>query len=171
MLLIQMHRDGRSLFSRLIRWFSRSEYHHVSVWHWNAHDPEGGTVIEAVEGHGVRWQPATAYRAKREAGTIRLYAFREPLTGMETQVFWAALVAELGRGYDWRGVLRFVSRRRKDGHPEKWFCSELVAAAAAAAGRPLFSSKPAWQVMPSDIPQSLALVPCDDPTSVLEEAT
>lgn len=163
MLLIQMHTNGPSLFSRLIRWFSRSPYHHVSVWAWHPTHPEGGVVIEAMEGHGVRSQPASACRADRAAGRIRLYTFQTPLTAEETQVLWTALVAELGRPYDWLGVFRFISRRRKDGHPDKWFCSELVAAACAAAGRPLFQQKPAWHVLPADIPHSLALVRASDP--------
>lgn len=167
MLVIQMH-TGTGLFSRLIRWFSRSDYSHVSLWFWNPSNTYGGVVYEAMEGHGVRALPATAYRAAREAGQIRLYTLREPLTPDEAVQVVLALEAEIGAGYDWLGVLRFVSRRRKDGHPKKWFCSELVTYALAKAGRPLFHTKAAWQVMPGDVPQSLAVIPTDDPERAME---
>jgi uncharacterized protein YycO len=163
MLLIQLHTGGTGLFARLIRWFSRSDVHHVSLWRWDATDVRGGEIVEAMEGYGVRRLPADAYAAARAAGRIRCLSFREPLSPAETATLWAAASAEIGRGYDWLGVIRFVSRRRQDGHPQKWFCSELVAAACTAAGRPLFHAKPAWQVLPADLAYSLALVPTDAP--------
>ena len=166
MVLIQMHTGGGALFSRVIRWFSRSDYSHVSLWFYDATHPQGGYVIEAIEGKGVRVLPAEYYREARRSGRIRLYAHRDTLTPAQVERMWTAVSAERGKGYDWLGVVRFVTRRRKNGAADKWFCSELAAYGFEQAEAPLFRDKPSWQVMPGDIPQSLAVVPCDDPEAV-----
>lgn len=162
MLILQLHK-GTGLFSRVIRWFSRSDYSHVSLWFWDARDAHGGLVFEAIEGHGVRVLPADHYRQARTAGRIVCYTLREPMDVTETMAAWHAANAEVGAHYDWLGVFRFVTRRRKNGHPDKWFCSELAAYALERAGRPLFNDKASWQVMPGDIPHSLAVVRTDNP--------
>lgn len=161
MLVIQMHKGG-GLFSRLIRWFTRAEYSHVSAWFWDANDPHGGFVIEAMEGEGVRTFPADHHRAAREAGTINCYALRTPLTTDEQGRLHALMERELGKGYDWLGVIRFVSRRRHKGADNKWFCSEIVAYAFEEIGRPL-SNRPSWQMTPGDVAASTELVRTDNP--------
>jgi uncharacterized protein YycO len=158
---VQMHRGG-GLFSRAIRWFTRSRYSHVSVWFWDAHDPHGGTVWEAIEGTGVRVVPADGYRAARQDGRIRLYALREPLTAWQQRELHLVFAREEGAKYDWLGVFRFVSRRRH-AHNSRWFCSELVAHAFHAIGRPLLERTEAWEVQPGDIPRSPVLIAADDP--------
>ena len=161
MVLIQMHK-GTSLVSRLIRWFSRSTYSHVSLWFVDLTDPRGGFVLESIEPNGVRHVPAIWYREARRDGRITLYAFREPLTVEERIRMESFIRREMGQPYDWAGVFRFVTRRRP-AHDEKWFCSELVAHAAAHAWRPLFVNTEPWEVQPGDIPRSPLLVRASDP--------
>jgi uncharacterized protein YycO len=161
MVLIQMHK-GTSLFSRLIRWFSRSTYSHVSVWFVDLTDPHGGTVIESIEPNGVREVPADWYRAARGDGRITLYAYRHPMNTWEQHAMAACMRKEIGAAYDWAGVFRFVTRRRH-AHDDRWFCSEIAAHASAAAGRPLFEQTEPWEVQPGDIPRSPVLVRASDP--------
>jgi hypothetical protein len=161
MVLIQMHR-GTSLFSRIIRWFSRAPYSHVSVWFVDLTDADGGVVLEAIEGEGVRSVPAPAYREARQMGRIDLFALRHPLTADERAALWGVWHAELGAAYDWLGVFRFVTRRRH-AHDAKWFCSEFVAWGLEQIGRPLFAGTEPWEVKPGDVPRSPTLVRTSDP--------
>jgi uncharacterized protein YycO len=161
MVFVQMHRGG-GLFSRLIRWFTRAGYSHVSLWFWDAADPHGGAVVEAMEGKGVREIPADWYREARGDGRITVYTMREPLTLVECEALLSAVRAEVGAKYDWLGVFRFVTRRRH-AHNDKWFCSELVAWGFAQIGRPLFDRTEAWEVKPGDIPRSPHLIPTGPP--------
>jgi uncharacterized protein YycO len=161
MVLIQMH-TGTTIFSRLIRWFSRSHYSHVSVWFVDLTDPHGGVVLESLEPAGVREIPADGYRAARQAGRIALYTYRDPLTPDERARFLDFMREQLGSPYDWAGVFRFITRRRH-AHDEAWFCSEIVAHASLAAGRPLLMQTEPWEVKPADIPRSPLLVRASDP--------
>lgn len=154
--IIQCH-AGRSFFSRLIAWFSRSSISHISVWF---HDPTSSTrgyVLEAVEGAGVREIPATGYQEARLSGKISLYRYRDPFTVEEAVELLEAMRKEVGQKYDWLGVFSFVTRRRH-AHDEKWFCSEFLAYFSQEFGRPLFENTEAWEVKPADVPRSLALV-------------
>lgn len=53
-----------------------------------------------------------------------------------------------GQGYDWIGVLRFVSRRLVPPAEERWFCSEVAHAASREAKRSLFARTEDWEVSP-----------------------
>jgi uncharacterized protein YycO len=161
MVLIQMH-TGTSLFSRLIRWFSRSKYSHVSVWFVDLTVSYGGYVIESLEPKGVRVCPAHLYREARRDGRITLYAPRTPLSQAERDAMERAMREQMDKPYDWTGVFRFLTRKRH-AQDETWFCSELVAYAFTKAGRPLFEQTEWWEVTPGDIPRSLALVRASDP--------
>lgn len=56
---------------------------------------------------------------------------------------------QAGKGYDWAGALG-VGFRRDWQRPDLWFCSELVAAACAHGGKPLFHAD-AGRVSPWDL--------------------
>jgi uncharacterized protein YycO len=57
------------------------------------------------------------------------------------------LVKQVGRKYDYLGVLGFVFRAPSLHRRKKWFCSELVAEAYAYAAYPLLRS-PSYKVYP-----------------------
>jgi len=52
-----------------------------------------------------------------------------------------AIAEHSGEPYDWRGICRFLSRRR---HAEngKWFCSEIIAEHVTEAGIELMQTPP-----------------------------
>lgn len=56
------------------------------------------------------------------------------------------LDAQLGAGYDWFGILRFLPRWRKSN--DRWFCSELVFEALRRSGITLLRGIPATKVTP-----------------------
>ena len=128
---------GKSLISKLIRWQTRSQYSHVSVeidgqnyeaWHI------GGVVRRSWnEGH----TSGTQVDVLRPVNTVNVVRMRH------------FLEQQIGKGYDYKGVLRFLSRRdeRLD---NRWFCSELVAQAFIEGMCVLQNMRPSY-LTPRDI--------------------
>jgi hypothetical protein len=106
---------GGDPIAAIVKWQSRSEYSHAALL-----IPGTTTVIESYPFYGVRKRELTAKDWER------VHAFAVP--GMTVRQWNDARTyaeLQLGKGYDWRNVLRFVSRlpaREND----RWFCSELV---------------------------------------------
>jgi hypothetical protein len=61
---------------------------------------------------------------------IDIYYIDAPIDTSAARQF---LEAQRGKPYDFRGIMGFVTRRNS-AHPDRWFCSELVFAAARAGG-------------------------------------
>lgn len=59
--------------------------------------------------------------------------------------FQRRLIEQLGKPYDWGGIVKFVFRRDWS-NPNKWFCSEYVAHASG-----IFNPKFTDRVSPQDI--------------------
>ena len=89
----------------------------------------GDTVIEAVEGVGVRRVPTAARLAKGRWTVV-------PVVWGATVPALAFAESEMGQRYDWWGVLAswWAGRNGGNGHRDKWFCSEFAAAVLTAAG-------------------------------------
>lgn len=139
---------GKSLMSRAIMWLNWSDYSHAALI------TSRGTVIEAW-GEGffkgqVREVPFILSQHKPNTG-VDIF---EPIGIEEWQCAIVETMArsQVGKPYDWRGVFRFLSRSTPsvDG---AWFCSELVAAAFAAAKFPLLNRVP-QKIFPGLIPAS-----------------
>lgn len=127
---------GKGLISSLIRWQTRGQYSHVGV------QMPDGSVIEAWHVGGVRWNAGLG--TAHDEGTEVDVFLVEHLTKVETMRVLDFLKSKLGRGYDFRSVARFLSRRNESNEDrDRWFCSELVAAAFASAGVRLLSAPPA----------------------------
>ena len=108
---------GKSFISRAIRWQTRGVYSHVAVmlsereiveaWH----NPAEVRVIGSLsEGH-TRGTPVDIFEI--DIDSQQCLAVRD------------FLLDQVGKPYDFAGVLRFLSRREKN-NPDKWFCSELA---------------------------------------------
>lgn len=146
MLRIGLHRsDG--LMSKLIKWQTRSQYSHASLV-----EPDG-TVLESIQGKGVVRGRNVRY-VKEQVDLFEVVA----VASMHEKAHAFAL-AQLGKGYDWTMVARFLSRRSANrASSGKWFCSELVFAAFAQAGLPLLRDTEAWEVSPELLSKSPYLV-------------
>lgn len=128
---------GKSFISRLIRWFTWSEYSHAA---WVCRD---GSVFEAWSG-GVRH--AASLAEAHDAGTpVDLFVL--DLTDDQRRDAEAFLLAQVGMKYDWLGLCGFLTRRAMDEH-DAWFCSELVTAGLNAAGVYPLLRVPACKVPP-----------------------
>jgi hypothetical protein len=125
---------GRGILSSLIRWQTRSAYSHAAIHLGD------GAIIESWQGAGVRrtWL--------RDWSNVTQFGVRG-MTGAQWRRAIDFAEAEIGAGYDYLGVVRFVSRRRLPLN-ERWFCSELVFAALEAAGVRLLERTEAAEVSP-----------------------
>lgn len=103
---------------------------------------DGEEVIEAAAFGGVRARPLSDMLAQATKAAMIV------LPGDPEKVI-AAARSQIGKPYDWSGVLGFGFRRRWQ-DDDAWFCSELVAWAFAKAGSPLFREH-AWRITPRDI--------------------
>ena len=63
----------------------------------------------------------------------------------------AAARSQLGKGYDYFGLLGILARQRNWQSTEDWFCSELVAWAFAEAGYPLFRVELGSRIVPQHL--------------------
>jgi hypothetical protein len=139
---------GRGLLSSIIRVFTRSTYSHAGlVFRYHDHV----YCLEAV-GVGVRLSPVSLLLEHYPDG---IYFFG---LGAEEPVREAALgfgFRQLCRPYDVLGLVWFAlalifGRRRPEGSDQRWFCSELVAAAYRMAGLPLTGGLPCY-ASPADL--------------------
>ena len=128
---------GRSIISGLIRWQTRSQYSHAAVA-WGK-----DLILEAVEGQGVIQRKILPIDETADVYRVNHYMREHE---------WAAALkfgqTQIGKGYDYRAVLRFVSRRAADEN-DKWFCSELVFAMLQAGEVSLLSRIEAANVSPA----------------------
>jgi uncharacterized protein YycO len=128
---------GRGLVSAAIRWQTREQdWSHAALL---ANDDE---VIEAWQGDGVR--------RKRMADWADTLTCEVPTTPEEDARITGFAESKLGCGYDYRSVLRFVTRRRPS-EDDRWFCSELVFAAFLEGGIVLLDNIVAAAVSPAHL--------------------
>lgn len=118
----------------------------IATWsHWShvaSIMEDGVSVIDATMLHGVSHRPIEE-AIQDSDHEIREYECVEP------EKFYAFLRAQLGKGYDFPGVFG-IGLHRDWQEADKWFCSELVAAALDAGGSPRFSEDK-WRVTPQNL--------------------
>lgn len=127
----------RKPFSGLIRMATWSRWSHVALV-TEAH------VIEAVALGGVR-QVATAYAIQHTSDYCLV-----DLPVRNAQAIIDAARSQIGKPYDWTAVagLGFHRDWQEEG---SWFCSELIAWAAAQAGEPWFRQEALHRVTPQHL--------------------
>ena len=130
---------GISWQSHVIRWYTRSAYSHVAWIDTN------GACYEAWKG---KVRKAASLFVHHTPGTVvDLFDVGGMFSDRIRQVREFHAV-QVGKPYDWLGILRMVTRRPfSTDDQRKWFCSELVHAAHAAAGLCL-QVMPPWKVTP-----------------------
>ncbi len=134
--------QGRSLLSRSIKFRTWRDYSHAAL---EIHADE---IIDAWK-RGVR--VIETPHEGHDPETI-IHAFRvPPLTDEQRMAIKYFAREQVGRPYDYRGVLRFISRRDPRRQNKKWFCSELVFEAFLRAGIELLARVPSHRVSPGDL--------------------
>lgn len=126
-------RSGK-IGSRLLRLILGSRWSHCGIV-----TPDG-TVIEA-QMRGVIERPLAGMLAESERHEFIDVPCPNPAAVI------AAARSQLGKPYDWLGLLGYGLRSSRVQAAERWFCSELVAWAFAYSGYPLMRSS-AWRISP-----------------------
>ena len=138
---------GQGRGSKLIQWWTRSKFSHVSFVFYMHGEPQ---EIEAIQGKGV-----IAHKPNK-ACQKTFVDYAVPLT--ETQIIDAHILAMslVGARYDWQGVWSFLLRRKK--HTlDKFFCSEMVAYVLLKVGYGL-SRRPPYKESPESVMESFRLI-------------
>lgn len=139
---------GGDPISWLVKVQTRSQYSHAAILLEN-----GRSCVESYPGSGVRIRQLTDADFER----IDIYDVK----GMTDEMWRTAInfsLEQLDKGYDWRSVLRFVSKVPSSDN-SRWFCSELVFKAIAVAGVRLLDRVPSAEVSPAMINLSPLLIP------------
>jgi hypothetical protein len=141
---------GRSIISRTIQLMQRTGLEGISHI---AIDTEGEGIYEAWHIGGVR--RIESLGCGHTPGTV-VHRWHWPMMdGQERQAI-AFLRAQVGKDYDYLGVIGFLSLRKRDRAQHRWFCSELAVAAGLSCGAPLLVAPP-HHVMPQQVVWSPAL--------------
>jgi uncharacterized protein YycO len=134
---------GVSLVSKIIRTFTWSDISHTSAFMLKRGKMADTEVIEAWVG-GVKKRPW--YEGHAPGTKINLW--KVACTQNQKNRFYKFMENEIGKAYDYRGLVGFVARSGVQ-HETKWFCSELVFAAARYAGIRLLHNIETYKVSPA----------------------
>ncbi|MDD2716867.1 MAG: hypothetical protein PHW04_13320 [Candidatus Wallbacteria bacterium] len=123
--------QGNGLPDLVVRYWPKlrqkpeDRYSHVAVI-------RNAEKIESEPGKGVQlinWNEMTCIC------TADVYEIRD-LTAGESEAGWAWLNTQVGRKYDWQGIIGYASQTFGQ-DPDRWFCSELVEQMSENIGRKL----------------------------------
>lgn len=112
--------SSRLPIALLIRGMTGCKYHHCGVV------LDDNQVVEASALHGVRSVSLESFKHRGEYQIIDI-----PLE--DERAAKTFLINQLGKSYDWTGAFSYPFRKNWQ-NKDKWYCSELVAMAAKAAG-------------------------------------
>lgn len=121
--------------SRLIRWFTWGDFSHVDVV------LEGDYLLGAHFEGGVQIRPPTY--------ATWTACERRVVHGV-TADFLPWLHQQVGKPYDWAAIFGLLWRTDHWQCEDRWFCSELVAAAFTFTGVPVILGEP-WRISPRDL--------------------
>lgn len=116
---------GISLISKLIKYWTRSEYSHVEQC-LNIDTLKG---YGAYEGHKVGY----LYPSYHKKGTP-YDIFELECTDEQYEKFNYFKRMQEGKGYDYKGIMGFVTNKEKMNDINKWYCSEIELYACNYAG-------------------------------------
>lgn len=145
---------GQSLWSRIIRWRSRSEYSHVGIALRTGHPLPELCVIEAIEGHGVRLVPFQVWLdwgCEIDVFSVK-HVHRQQTLGEAVKHLGCQYASPIQFVRSWGLLARRLARwlgRPADTDRQRFFCSELVATALQAGGATLPMSPAA--MTPGDV--------------------
>lgn len=143
--------NTKNTFSWLIRVFTRSEWNHVDIL------VDDDSILGAVTGYTPPWTfnggvKITSLRSRTLSPSTHHYMLLNIDLPDESAALNFAL-DQVGKPYDWTSIFGMVFFRRRWQDPDKWFCSELVAAACVAGGLTP-SQKASYRVTPGDLANS-----------------
>lgn len=129
--LLRFSADNRFL-SWLVRQRTGCEYSHVDFW------LPDGSLLGALPGVGVVKRPVP----KKE---------RSLIYEVDTDSGHLYAMTQVGKPYDWLAIAGLaIPLPRPWQHPDRWYCSEIVATSLLQAGCSVVSTN-SWGVTPRDL--------------------
>lgn len=127
----------KSFFSRLICWYTQSEWSHVEFVTPTGYlgaMPQGGVQIRDFNYTDV---------SAEEFRSIQVF-------NSEADKFWLWAYAQIGKPYDWTAIFGLLLHRnwRNQGH---WFCSEMVTQGFEIAGVKILDTAHINFITPRDV--------------------
>ena len=137
--------QGISFYSRVIKWFQWGNPNtHIFYMYEEELNKEDPVILEAMSGYGVHKDKLSLSHTK---GTpYQIYSLE--VTTEQKAIIEEYLEQQLGKKYDYRGILGFASRKDTD-DSNKLFCSELIYQAFNKAAVKLFRTLRPIQIYPS----------------------
>lgn len=139
------------IFSKAITLRTGGPHSHVEFYLPTDYVVEEGTGIRrhfcfsSYEGDGgVRWKYINI-----EGDWWDRIEFEVAIETVKQVVAWTN--SQVGKAYDWAGIMGFVNPWRKGGDPDRWFCSEICAALAVRLGIVSSIEKRFDKVSPRDL--------------------
>ncbi len=143
---VVLFKNAESFIAKAIRWQTDSKYCHAALLFNDTY------LLESTGERGVEGRYFNKMHEDCDIYDV------ENLTDEEKDRVWDFAVAQRGKGYDFWGVLRFISRSRLPEN-DRWFCSELVFESFRHAQVDLLDRVEPWQVSPGDLAKSPKLNP------------
>jgi hypothetical protein len=106
----------------VIRAVTRSPFAHVELTEWPGRDGPGDAPRPSLSASGRDG----GVRLKQIAFKGDRWTFVQPMPWAPADA-WHRAAAEIGAGYDYRGILMTFAVPLRRQHPDRWFCSELCA--------------------------------------------
>jgi hypothetical protein len=134
------------ILDRIIRTVTRGPYSHCELVFVHDGMIDQMAYSASIQDSGCRFKTIVFDSSRWDFIPVQLT--------LEQQLAVLALCEEEnGSGYDFLGVFRFLIPSIKES-PDKWFCSEICAAALQRAG--LLRGEKPWQLHPNKLAQLLA---------------
>ena len=154
----QSRSKKRRLAEKIPAWIAKFQYG-CAITHMQVIDPfatMAGDNLYVWEAGGA----GVVYNVPDYTDSIP-YLFSVPIQPQRYGAVIDFLNAQVGKAYDILGLLAFL-RRKKSEDPDKWFCSELAAAAAVVGETPRINTlyMQPWMISPHWL-----LGICDGPLS------
>lgn len=142
-MIVCLHK-GTGIIGKLIKWQTRGQYSHASIYCGN------GVLFESREFNGVQFS-----RINKSEDVDYFFVSTTPEQEAKALEF---MNKTHNKGYDYKMVFRFISRLPEaNGTKNKYFCSELVFDLFEYIGINLFKNTKGWQVSPSMLAKSIYL--------------
>lgn len=140
---IRLVRDP-GISSRIICWWTWGKWSHVEI-------------VTSRGYLGARLNGGVKVRPFGYVDPVEQSIRSIEVTPDQYAVFMAYADKQIGKPYDWFGLLGFGIHHDTADDPEKWFCSEYVTACFEKAGVPILDTSHAYRISPRDVGLSTAL--------------
>jgi len=137
--------QGISFYSKVIKWFQWGNPNtHIFYIYEEELNKEDPVILESIADYGVHKSKLSV--AHTPGTPYQIYSLK--VTTKQKRIIEEYLEQQIGKGYDYIGILGFASRKDTNDN-NKLFCSELVYQAFNKAAVKLFRTLRPIQIYPS----------------------